>query len=90
MERYKFLIDWQDPLNPIKVFKAGSVVRSFGAEIMAGLIADGVVMQVADYTRCVQNPLEAANACQPLTDEMIEAYIAETPAETKLSNKKNK
>ena len=87
MERYKFLQDWIDPLNPLKTILSGSVVRSFGPSQMAALITDGIVMQVGDYTRCVKNPLEAVGACSVLSDEQISAY---ENTESKVNNKQTK
>ena len=98
MERYKFLQDWTDPLNPIKTILAGSVVRSFGPSQMAALIADGIVMQVGDYTRCVKNPLETAGACSVLSDEQAAMYsdiafgiaLSEKSNEGTITNKQTK
>ena len=70
MERYQFLQDWTDLANPVKTVTAGSVVRSLGEPLTSELIQQGILKQVADYTRCVKQPLLTENACAPLSDEM--------------------
>lgn len=84
MERYQFLQDWTDPLNPIKTVTAGSVVRSLGEPLTSELIQQGILKQVADYTRCVKQPLITDGACAPLSDEQA----ATLSADIKVKNKK--
>jgi len=70
MERYQFQQAWTDPKNPIKTIPAGAVVRSLKEPLTSQLIEQGILKRVADYTRCVKQPLITANACAPLSDEM--------------------
>lgn len=98
MERYQFQQDWTDPKNPIKTIPAGAVVRSLKEPLTSQLIEQGILKRVADYTRCVKQPLITANACAPLSDEMaamltnfaVDTAIAEPKKESTKAEYKNK
>ncbi len=69
-DRYKFLKNYKDPLNPNKTFLAGSTARLDDAT-GAALVADGTVMQVGDFTPQRKNPL-APGGCTELSPEAKE------------------
>lgn len=88
MERYQFQQNWADPLNPLKTISAGSVVRSLGEPLTSQLIEQGILKQVADYTRCVKQPLVTENACAPLSDEAAAMLTDFSAAQTVKSKSK--
>ena len=84
-DRYQFLKDYQDPLNPIKTFKAGTTVRLSDGD-GAALIASGTVKSIPDFTPQRKNAL-AAGGCTQL-DEVQKAAISEVIQESVTSKNK--
>lgn len=70
-DRYQFLKDYPDPLNPAKVFKAGSTARLSDGD-GAALIASGTVKSIPDFTPQRKNAL-AAGGCTPIDAAQTEA-----------------
>ena len=68
-DRYQFLKDYTDPLNPSKVFKAGSVARLSDSDGQT-LTANGTVKSVLDFTPQRKNVFEP-NGCTQLTVEQL-------------------
>lgn len=84
-DRYQFLKDYQDPLNPIKTFKAGTTVRLSDGD-GAALIAIGTVKSIPDFTPQRKNAL-ADGGCTQL-DEVQKAAISEVIQESVTSKNK--
>jgi len=84
-DRYQFLKDYPDPLNPVKVFKAGSTVRLSDGD-GAALIASGTVKSIPDFTPQRKNAL-ASGGCTQLNEAQKDA-IHEVINESVTSNKK--
>lgn len=88
-DRYQFIKDYQDPLNPIKTFKAGSTVRLSDGD-GAALIANGTVKQVSDFTPQRKNAL-ADGGCTQLSEAQKAEIMPVDTDETQLTiNAKNK
>jgi hypothetical protein len=88
-DRYQFLKDYQDPLNPAKTFSKGSTARMSDGD-GAALIASGTVKQVADFTPQRKNPL-AAGGCTELSEaQKAEILPPDTDEMQVTSNTKNK
>lgn len=89
-DRYKFLKDYNDPLNPNKTFLAGSTARLDDAT-GAVLVADGTVMQVGDFTPQRRNPL-APGGCtvlSPAAKEILNVDTTEVKGNKVVTNKKS-
>ena len=85
-DRYQFLKDYPDPLNPAKVFKAGSTARLSDGD-GAALIANGTVKSIPDFTPQRKNAL-ADGGCTQL-DEAQKGAISEVIQES-VTNKNKK
>jgi hypothetical protein len=87
-DRYQFLKDYQDPLNPAKTFLKGSTARLSDGD-GAALIANDTVKQVADFTPQRKNAL-AAGGCTELSEAQKAEITPVDSDETQLTNTKNK
>jgi len=88
-DRYQFIKDYQDPLNPAKTFLKGSTARMSDGD-GAALIADGTVKQVADFTPQRKNVL-APGGCTELSETQKAEILPPNTDEMQVtSNTKNK